>query len=84
MAKFSSRPLDIDLLLFGNLVRHTADIDIPRREIILYAFVMLPLSEIAADWIHPETGKTIGRMWQDFDAGDQPIEKIAFDFDQGT
>lgn len=78
--KFSSRPLDIDLLLFGDLVRHTAEFDIPRMEIRQYAFVLLPLNEIAADLIHPETGEPISRMWQEFDAMDQPIKKIEFEF----
>ncbi len=78
--KYSSRPLDIDLLLFGDLVRHSDDIDIPRHEIMQYAFVLLPLSEIAADVVHPETAQTIGQMWRDFAASDQTIKKLDFRF----
>lgn len=78
--RFSSRPLDIDLLLFGDVVQHTAQFDIPRIEISQSAFVLLPLSEIATNLIHPETGQTIGAMWDNFDADDQPIRKIDFEF----
>jgi len=79
--KLRPRPLDIDLLLFGDLVRHCEHFNIPREEIVRYAFVLLPLSEIAAGLIHPETGQTIGDTWRDFDAGSQPIKKIGFDFE---
>ena len=80
MEKFSARPLDIDLLLFGDTVQHDMGFDIPRREIEQSAFVLLPLSEIAADLVHPETGQTIFAMWQNFEAKDQEIQKIKFDF----
>lgn len=79
-SKYSSRPLDIDLLLFGDTVRHTEHIDVPRGEIGRYAFVLLPLSEIAHDIMHPETAQTIGEMWSNFDAVDQPIHRIQFEF----
>lgn len=77
--KFSPRTLDIDLLLFGNLVQHAPPFEIPRAEICDCAFVLLPLSEIAGDLVHPENGKTICRLWAEFDA-DQPIDKVAFEF----
>lgn len=82
--KLRPRPLDIDLLLFGDLVRHRDKLDIPRAEILSYAFVLLPLSEIAADLIHPETGQTIAELWRTLDAGDQPVRKIGFDFEGGS
>ena len=78
--KFSARPLDIDLLLYGEMVQHTASIDVPRSEIEQCAFVLLPLNEIAADLIHPETGQTIGSMWKNFKDKDQTIQKIEFKF----
>ena len=78
--KFSARPLDIDLLLYGDTVQHSRRVDIPRSEIEQCAFVLLPLSEIAADLVHPETGQTIAAMWQNFKDKDQAIRKIEFKF----
>ena len=80
MEKFSARPLDIDLLLFGDTVQHSARFDIPRSEIEQCAFVLLPLSEIAADLVHPETGQTFGAMWENFKDENQTIRKIEFEF----
>ena len=79
-SKYSSRPIDIDLLLFGDTVAHAEGIDVPRHEIAQYAFVLLPLSEIAADVVHPETAQTFAQMWQEFVVADQPIKKVDFRF----
>jgi 2-amino-4-hydroxy-6-hydroxymethyldihydropteridine diphosphokinase len=65
-AKFSARTLDIDLLLFDNQVLHHQGINIPRDEILKYAFVLKPLNDIAAEFIHPETQKSIAEHWDLF------------------
>ncbi len=56
--KFISRTLDVDVLLFGNLILQP-EIDLPRAEILKFPFVLFPLAEIAADIIHPQEKKTI-------------------------
>jgi 2-amino-4-hydroxy-6-hydroxymethyldihydropteridine diphosphokinase len=50
--------LDIDLLIFDDLIVHDSGLDIPRKDIIDYAYVAIPLSEIAGDQQHPETGES--------------------------
>ena len=65
-ARFSARTLDIDILLYGDLIRHGDDYDIPRGEIAQYAFVLGPLAELAPDLKHPETGERLGMMWDKF------------------
>ena len=64
--KYSSRTLDLDLLLFGQLDLHGEGIDVPRDEIANYAFVLGPLAEIAPNEIHPTIGKTFADMWSEF------------------
>lgn len=62
--KFSSRTLDLDLLLFGDeIFQH---LDVPRAEITRYAFVLWPLVEIAPDVIHPQYHKSIAELWNQF------------------
>ena len=62
-----SHTLDIDLLLFGDLIQHDDQIDVPRGDIKQYPFVVCPLAEIAGETKHPETGLSIVDMWQSFD-----------------
>ena len=51
--KYSSRTLDIDILYYGNLILVDDKIKIPRKEIIEYDFVLQPLIDIDAEFIHP-------------------------------
>ena len=57
--KFLSRALDIDLLLYGDLIYKSELVTIPRPDILEYSFVLKPLSVVAPDIIHPQTKKTI-------------------------
>jgi 2-amino-4-hydroxy-6-hydroxymethyldihydropteridine diphosphokinase len=75
--KFSPRSLDVDLLTYGDRVIHEAGLQVPREEILRYAFVLLPLSQVAPDEVHPVTGQTYGELWAGFDATDQPLWRIS-------
>jgi len=57
-------PLDIDLLLFDDLVDRSFGLNIPREDITEYAYVAIPLAEIAGDQLHPETGESFGKSCQ--------------------
>jgi len=66
--RFSSRALDIDLLLYGDLVITDQPAQVPRPDILEFAFVLRPLAELAPDLIHPETGQSLESHWQSFDS----------------
>ncbi len=59
--KYISRTLDVDILLFGDLIMHP-EIDVPRAEILKFPFVLFPLSEIASDIIHPTEKISIAKI----------------------
>ncbi len=71
--KFSNRSLDLDLLLYDDLVVDEPGLVLPRPEILDYAFVLRPLAEIAGDRKHPVTGVSFAAMWDQFDAASQPM-----------
>jgi 2-amino-4-hydroxy-6-hydroxymethyldihydropteridine diphosphokinase len=63
--KFSSRKLDLDLILYGDQVIEA--LNIPRKEIESCAFVLQPLAEIAADSLHPLIKQRYATLWENFD-----------------
>lgn len=77
--KFAARTLDIDLLMYDDLVLDGDGLQLPRYEIDKYAFVLLPLSEIAPDLVHPVIGLTMEEMWQMFDKTGQGLWAVDFD-----
>lgn len=64
--RFSPRTLDIDILLYDDLVIADEIIQIPRDEITRYAFVLKPLSELCPECVHPVVHKSYRQLWQDF------------------
>ncbi|MDH5711085.1 MAG: 2-amino-4-hydroxy-6-hydroxymethyldihydropteridine diphosphokinase [Gammaproteobacteria bacterium] len=80
--KFSSRTLDLDLLLYDDLVLNENGLKLPREEILHNAFVLWPLAEIAPGLVHPEVGKTYAELWQAFDKSRENLHPIDFDFEQ--
>jgi 2-amino-4-hydroxy-6-hydroxymethyldihydropteridine diphosphokinase len=59
------RPIDIDILFYGNQVIQTPDLVIPHPRLVERAFVLVPLSEIAPHLVHPVSGKNIQEMLKD-------------------
>ncbi len=68
--KFASRTLDLDLILYDDLVLNDPESGkhmLPRDDILRYAFVLEPLAEIAPEGRHPVLGKTYLELWHSFD-----------------
>lgn len=76
--RFGPRTLDIDLLLYGDLVLSDDKVRVPREEITRFAFVLGPLAEIAGEVPHPETGERISDLWSRFEADDQVLTPVPF------
>jgi 2-amino-4-hydroxy-6-hydroxymethyldihydropteridine diphosphokinase len=66
----AARTLDLDVILFGNVVLNDEALTIPHPRFRERLFVLEPLAEIAPDMIDPVTGKTIVRLKADATAGD--------------
>lgn len=78
--RFSSRTVDLDLLLYDDLVLKEENLELPRDEITKNAFVLLPLDEIAPQLIHPISGKTICDHWVNFNKKSQKLWLVDFTF----
>lgn len=78
--RFSARTLDLDLLLYDELVLKEDGIELPREEIIQNAFVLWPLAEIAPELIHPSEHQSMDTLWQAFDKESQKLWQLPIDW----
>ena len=78
--RFSSRTLDLDLLVFDDLITDQNGLEIPRGEILENAFVLWPLAEIAPQLKHPVTLRTYAEHWDEFDKNKEKLYPVEFEF----
>ena len=62
--RWGARTLDLDLLLFDDVILNIPTLQIPHPRMAERAFVLVPLAEIAPDWVEPISGKAIARLVQ--------------------
>jgi 2-amino-4-hydroxy-6-hydroxymethyldihydropteridine diphosphokinase len=52
------REIDIDILAYNDQITHEPELTIPHKELLHRDFVLVPLAELAPDWVHPIAQKT--------------------------
>jgi 2-amino-4-hydroxy-6-hydroxymethyldihydropteridine diphosphokinase len=60
--RWGPRTLDLDLILYGLQRIATERLEVPHPRMAERAFVLLPLAEIAAEWIDPVSGRPVGEL----------------------
>jgi len=75
-ARYSPRPMDIDILFYGKQVLNTPTLTIPHARIPERAFVLVPLNEIAPELIHPVSGKSVKQILAELKRGVQGVFKF--------
>lgn len=63
--RWGPRLLDLDLLCYGQRTWEAEDLIVPHLHLPERDFVLLPLSEIWPDWVHPKLGVTAKKLWDD-------------------
>ncbi|MBT2117442.1 2-amino-4-hydroxy-6-hydroxymethyldihydropteridine diphosphokinase [Dyella sp. LX-66] len=71
--RYSDRTLDVDIVLYGDLVRQgEGHLDIPRKE-LKHAFVLRPVADIAPGLRHPVDGRSMAELWAAFPVASEPL-----------
>jgi 2-amino-4-hydroxy-6-hydroxymethyldihydropteridine diphosphokinase len=74
--KWASRTMDLDVLLYGDLVEKTDEYTLPRPDLLKRPYMLGPLAEIAPEMPHPTANKTIGVLWKEFDGGSHEMTPV--------
>ncbi|RUL61510.1 2-amino-4-hydroxy-6-hydroxymethyldihydropteridine diphosphokinase [Dyella dinghuensis] len=71
--RYADRTLDVDIVLYDDLVTQgPGHLDIPRKE-LKHAFVLKPITDIAPQLRHPVSGHTMAELWAAFPAESEPL-----------
>ena len=82
--RYQDRPLDLDILFYGELILRSKDLSVPHSRCTERLFVLAPLAELAPDFRHPVSGHTVAQLLDRHlttDAGraeQQGLEKLAW------
>lgn len=74
-SKGEDRTVDLDLLLYDDIVLLTEELVIPHPELKQRLFVLAPLEELAPDHLHPQAELTIRQLRRNLTDGEQQIRK---------
>ena len=60
--RFGPRLIDLDILFYGNRIIQTPRLQVPHPRLTERAFVLIPLAEIAPEFVHPQNRQTIAQL----------------------
>jgi 2-amino-4-hydroxy-6-hydroxymethyldihydropteridine diphosphokinase len=74
--RWAPRTMDLDVLLYGDLVCDEPGLKLPRPDLLKRAYMLGPLAALAPEVVHPVAGLTIGELWRRFDQAGHPLERL--------
>lgn len=80
--KWAPRTMDLDILLYGQLVSDAPGLVLPRPDLVRRPYMLRPMADIAPAVMHPTLHKTMCELWETFDS--QGHEMVSVEIPAGT
>ena len=74
--KWAPRSMDLDILLYGDLVHEEPGLKLPRPDLLKRPFMLGPLADLVPDLRHPTADASIGELWQRFDRAAHTMTRV--------
>ena len=74
--RWAPRSMDLDVLLYGDLVCDEPGLQLPRPDLLKRAYMLGPLAVLAPQVVHPTAHLTIAELWGRFDQTGHPLEPL--------
>jgi 2-amino-4-hydroxy-6-hydroxymethyldihydropteridine diphosphokinase len=74
--KWAPRTMDLDMLMYDQLVSDVPGLILPRPDLLRRAFMLKPLADLAPGLMHPTQQRTIGELWAQFPPTDQSFVAV--------
>lgn len=74
--KWASRSMDLDILLYGDVVCDEPGLTLPRPDLLKRPYMLGPMADLAPEVVHPTANATIGELWQRFDRAVHPMTRV--------
>jgi 2-amino-4-hydroxy-6-hydroxymethyldihydropteridine diphosphokinase len=81
--KWAPRAMDLDILLYGDLVCDRPGLKLPRPDLVRRPYMLGPMAEIAPEVRHPTLGLTMGELWRRFDRDAHAMQPIELGWQAG-
>jgi 2-amino-4-hydroxy-6-hydroxymethyldihydropteridine diphosphokinase len=82
-AKWAPRAMDIDILLYGDLIIDAPIARVPRADLLRRAYMLGPMVELAPKLLHPETRRTLAELWDELAPRTPPLSRVNMDLNAG-
>ena len=79
--KFSKRPIDLDILTYSDFIFDEDNIQVPRHEILMNAYVLRPMQDLIPQALHPEVQKSYQQLWQSMEPAAPELTMVQVDFE---
>jgi 2-amino-4-hydroxy-6-hydroxymethyldihydropteridine diphosphokinase len=77
--RWGPRAIDLDLLLYGELVGSTPDYTLPRPDLARRVYMLGPLAQLAPELRYPPNGPSIAELWSRFPQSPTGLTRIELD-----